>query len=164
MLCSLHIWNLMHFYCVAVCIQRHENRSVVLSSTNKHTLMVEWKTGQSSNVSSVKVMTKMWNEYKDRWQVKLIHQGNIPAIYIMHKMFAFEIFIKIYFNCCLPLSPLFVMNMIHHTWPWYASVYVYSILYKTDTLICFINLQNTLGISDNCNDKNQWETAIIQNA
>lgn len=59
-------------------------------------LTAERKTGQSTTVSTAKVMTKMWNEYEDKWHMNPVPRGNIPTLYIIYSMLMFQIFIKPY--------------------------------------------------------------------
>lgn len=49
-------------------------------------LTAERNTGQSTTVSPVKVMTKMWNEYKDKWHMNPIPRRDIPTLYIIYSV------------------------------------------------------------------------------
>lgn len=74
------------------------HRRVCPSVAVTNILTAERKTGQSTTVSPAKVMTKMWNEYEDKWHKNPMPRGNIPTSYGIYSMFMLQMFIKLCFG------------------------------------------------------------------
>lgn len=134
-ICVLNIlcasWTLKKshaFWSQPACIQSINSHSVALCSSNKYAA-AEWKTGQSTTVCTVKVMTKMWNEYEDKWHMDPIPRGEYSNIiyntYYVYISDSYQAIFWLYTRLFIFIPP---PSDEHYAWPWDAPVWIQSIL------------------------------------
>lgn len=89
-------------------------------------LSAEKKTSQSTAVSTAKVMTKMCNEYEDKWHMDPIPRRNIPTLYVK-AVSLFQILIK-------PQSDCSWLICNYNVYP----VYIFVVGYRKTEYFCCV--------------------------
>lgn len=121
---QLNISNLMHFHHTTCSSQSLTTADWWSSVAVTNILSAERTTGQSTTVSTVKVMTTMWNEYQDKWHMDPICRGGIFQHYIWYIVCSRSLSNRIWAICWLLFIRISSVNItIHSAWPSYESMF-----------------------------------------